>query len=248
MQADPARAAQSTPKLVEVRVWDLPTRLFHWSLATAVVVAWVSGSNKLWGLHFTAGLTVLALVIFRLLWGVLGSDSTRFTTFLRGPRAGLAHVWETQRGRPDHDTTHNAVGGWAVVLMLALLLVQAVAGPFADVDDGLNNGPLMFYAPDAVVRLATRIHAQNAWIILAVVSLHVFAVLAYWAVAGRDLIQPMVTGVKQLPATIAARIVFPLHWPFWRAETGRNRVAPQRFREMGTRWWTRPALRANRRA
>lgn len=204
MPADPPQATQPAPKLVEVRVWDLPTRLFHWSLASAVVVAWITGSNGLWNLHFTAGLTVLALVIFRLLWGVLGSDSTRFTTFLRGPRAGLAHVWETLRGKPDHDTTHNAVGGWAVVLMLTLLSVQAVAGLFADVDDGLNNGPLMFYAPDAVVRLATRIHAQNAWIILAVVSLHVFAVLAYWLVAGRDLIQPMVTGVKQLPQHVAA--------------------------------------------
>jgi cytochrome b len=204
MPADPSQPPAPPPKLIDVRVWDLPTRLFHWSLASAVVVAWITGSNGAWGVHFVAGLVVLALVIFRLLWGVLGSDSIRFATFVRGPRAAIGHVWETLRGRPDHDTTHNAVGGWAVVLMLALLSVQVTAGLFADVDDGLNNGPLMFYAPDAVVRLATRIHAQNAWIILAVVSLHVFAVLAYWLVAGRDLIQPMVTGVKQLPAHIAA--------------------------------------------
>lgn len=204
MPADPLPHAEAAAPLVVVRVWDLPTRLFHWSLATAVVVAWVSGSNKLWGLHFTAGLSVLALVIFRLLWGVLGSDSTRFTTFVKGPRAALAHAWDTARGKPNHDTTHNAVGGWAVVPILTLLSVQALTGLFADVDDGLNNGPLMFHAPDAVVRLATRIHAQNAWVILAVVSLHVFAVLGYWVVAGRDLIQPMVTGVKRLPAHVAA--------------------------------------------
>jgi cytochrome b len=190
--------------VVPVRVWDLPTRLFHWSLLIAVTVAWISGSNGFWQVHFLAGLSVLALVLFRLLWGVLGSESSRFATFLRGPRHALAHFWEVLRGRPDHDTTHNALGGWATVVILALLAAQAGMGLIADADDGLTYGPLMDYAPSWLVQLATGLHKQNAWLILAVAALHVLAIMAYWLLAGRDLITPMVTGIKHLPALTRA--------------------------------------------
>lgn len=187
------------PALVPVRIWDLPTRLFHWCLLVAVATAWISGKNGWWQVHFLAGFSVLALVLFRLLWGVLGSESSRFVSFVRGPVSALSHFWEVLRGRPDHDTSHNALGGWAVVLMLALLGGQAAMGLIADADDGLTYGPLMDYAPPSLVQLATSLHKQNAWVILAVAGLHVFAVLTYWLVAGRNLIKPMVTGTKPLP-------------------------------------------------
>jgi cytochrome b len=184
--------------LTAVRVWDLPTRAFHWALAVLVSVAWISGTLGRMEIHLLAGYGVLALVLFRIFWGVLGSDSARFTTFLRGPRAAFAHLGEILRRRPDHDTTHNALGGYAVALMLIVLVVQAGSGLFAD-DDILTMGPLSQYVPGSVVRLATGIHKLNSNLILGVVLLHLVAIAAYALLFRRDLVRPMITGMKQLP-------------------------------------------------
>jgi cytochrome b len=184
--------------LVPVQVWDLPTRLFHWALAALVAFTWISGDQGWMEWHISAGLAVLALLAFRLLWGVLGSDSARFATFLRGPRAALGHLGEILRRRPDHDTSHNALGGYAVVLMLAVLLVQAASGLFAD-DEILTTGPLGGYVPGWVVKQATRIHVLTSNLVLVVVALHLAAVLAYWLL-GRNLVRAMVSGTKALPA------------------------------------------------
>jgi cytochrome b len=194
---DVARPA-ATPVSTAVRVWDWPTRAFHWALAVLVAVAWISGTLGRMEVHLLAGYGVLALVLFRILWGVLGSDSARFASFLRGPRAAFSHLGELLRRRPDHDTTHNALGGYAVALMLLVLVVQACSGLFAD-DDILTMGPLAQYVPGSVVRLATGIHKLNSNLILAVVVVHLLAIVAYALLFRRDLVRPMITGVKYLP-------------------------------------------------
>jgi cytochrome b len=194
-----ASDAATDPARVPVRIWDLPTRLFHWALAILVTIAWISGTRGAMELHLLAGYGVLALVLFRLLWGLLGSESARFASFLRGPKAAFAHLGEVVRRRPDHDTTHNPLGGYAIALLLIVLAVQTGSGLFAD-DEILTTGPLSGYVPGAFVRFATWLHVLNQNIILVLVGLHLLAVLAYALLLRRDLVRPMVTGIKVMPA------------------------------------------------
>lgn len=199
---DPAAA----PSAIAVPVWDLPTRLFHWALAILVTISWLSGKRGAMDLHLLSGYAVLTLVLFRLLWGMVGSESVRFASFLKGPGAAFGHLGELLRRRPDHHTTHNPLGGYAVALMLIVLAVQTGSGLFAD-DEILTTGPLADYAPGRVVRFATWLHVLNQNLILALVVLHVAAILAYRLLFRRDLVRPMVSGMKLLPAdTLAPRM------------------------------------------
>ena len=113
---------------VETKVWDLPTRLFHWALALTLVGSFLTVRAHDMRLHALCGYTALTLVLFRILWGLFGSESARFASFLRGPGAVFAHVRALLGRRPDHETTHNALGGWAVMLMLGLVLAQGATG------------------------------------------------------------------------------------------------------------------------
>ena len=126
---------------VETKVWDLPTRLFHWALALTLVGSFLTVRAHDMRLHALCGYTALTLVLFRILWGLFGSESARFASFLRGPGAVFAHVRALLGRRPDHETTHNALGGWAVMLMLGLVLAQGATGLFAN-DDILFRGLL----------------------------------------------------------------------------------------------------------
>lgn len=185
---------------VEAKVWDGPTRLFHWALALTLVGSYVTVQAGQMRWHSYCGYTALTLVLFRILWGFIGSESARFSRFLRGPGAALAHLRALVTRRPDHETTHNALGGWAVVLMLGLVLAQGTTGLFAN-DDILFNGPLFpLVGKDASDRL-TGWHYALFDVLLIVVAVHVLAVLAY-RLAGHRLIEAMVTGVKRLPSGV----------------------------------------------
>ncbi|HEY8017088.1 MAG TPA: cytochrome b/b6 domain-containing protein, partial [Dongiaceae bacterium] len=108
-----------------MRVWDLPLRLFHWSLLLLFVIAYATGNREqYYGLHKAAGFALFGLLIFRLIWGFAGNRAARFSSFIRGPRAALAHIRELLRGRVHPVPGHNALGGWAVAVMLILLLVE----------------------------------------------------------------------------------------------------------------------------
>lgn len=196
MPAPPSAAAPAAQ--VAVRVWDLPLRLFHWALAVAVALAWSFGQLGWMEWHLRLGYSVLALLLFRILWGVLGSENVRFTRFLRGPGAVLRHLGEVLRRRPDHETTHSALGGWAAAVILLVLSVQVASGLFSD-DEILTAGPLAAYVPRAVVRLATTVHVTNRAIVLVVVLAHVLAIALYARLFRRNLVTPMLTGTKQLP-------------------------------------------------
>lgn len=199
----PTASPPPAEALHPVRVWDLPTRAFHWALALAVAVTWLSGEFGMMEVHLPAGLTVLTLVVFRLFWGVLGSESARFARFLRGPGAVLRHLAHLLARRPDHTPTHNPLGGYAVLLLLGVLLVQGASGLFAD-DEILTTGYLSAYVPGAMVRLATWLHVLGSKAVLAVVALHLVAIAVYRLWARQDLVRPMVTGIKSLPPGTAA--------------------------------------------
>ncbi len=183
-----------------VKVWDLPVRLFHWSLVALVAFSVTTG--KLRGnwmeWHLRSGYCILALVLFRIVWGLTGSQTARFSDFVRGPRHVFGYARALLRGKTPFHAGHNPTGGLMIVLMLILLLVHATAGLFAD-DEIATRGPLSDNVSDAVVHLFTKAHRINLKVILACVTLHVSAALFYLKVKNDDLIKPMITGNKTIP-------------------------------------------------
>ena len=188
-----------------VRIWDLPTRLFHWLLALAVVglvvSAKVGGGAMIW--HMRLGYVVFALLLFRLLWGVAGGHWSRFAQFVPTPARVRAYL----RGHLDaaQHAGHNPLGALSVLAMLTVLLAQVASGLFAD-DEIAYSGPLSARASNAVVKLATRYHAgPGQWLILALVALHVLAIVWYLR-RGQNLVRPMLGGDKIMaPAAVASR-------------------------------------------
>lgn len=177
----------------KVLVWDLPVRLFHWSLVGAVALAWLSAEQGRMGVHLWCGYAILVLVSFRLLWGFSGSTHARFSDFVRGPRAILRYL--SAPPLPGQMLGHNPLGGWSVLALLALLLAQAGSGLFAN-DDISTYGPLYEWVSSRTSRLLTRLHHLNFNILLALVALHISAIVFYRLVKGEDLIHPMLHGYK----------------------------------------------------
>jgi cytochrome b len=190
-----------------VKVWDGWIRLVHWGIVSLIGVSWVAMRTGNAQVHYLSGYTVLTLLLFRIAWGVAGSDTARFARFLRSPLAALRHLSNLRRREPDTEIGHNAAGGWMVLVLLGLLLVQAGSGLFANHEPGMTydvHGPLALSVSDATSAWLTGIHHLTFNLILAAAGLHVLAVLAYQVLKGQDLIGPMITGFKSLPARLAA--------------------------------------------
>lgn len=192
-----------TDAMTERTVWDLPTRLFHWALVLSLVGSFVTVELHEMRLHAWFGYAALTLVLFRLLWGVIGSDSARFVRFVRGPGAVLDHLRGVFRREPDREITHNALGGWAVLALLLVVLAQGTTGLFAN-DDILFRGPLFPLVGKAWSDRLTSWHYRISDLLLILVALHVAAVVLYRVALGRDLITPMLNGRKRLPGAVAA--------------------------------------------
>jgi cytochrome b len=191
------------PATSRIRIWDPWIRVAHWGIAVLLVLCVVSGLRGDFDTHFRVGYALLALVMFRIAWGFVGSDTARFAGFLKGPRAALHHLAEFRARAPETTPGHNAAGGWAVVLLLLLLLAQAGTGLMAS-DAIFTFGPLARVVSPDVSDAATSLHIR-AWIVLlAVVALHVAAVFAYVILRRTDLIGAMITGRKRLPADTSA--------------------------------------------
>jgi cytochrome b len=192
--------------LQAVRVWDLPTRLFHWTLAAcvafSVVSAHVGGNAMVW--HFRSGYVVLTLLAFRILWGLLGGRWSRFASFAYPPDSILRYLRGQSRADDHHDVGHNPLGAFSVFGLLAILAVQVSTGLFADDDLG-NTGPLIKFVSSASSSLLTKWHSTfGQWLILLLVALHVSAIGFYWVRRRQNLVRPMLTGDKQLPAGVPA--------------------------------------------
>jgi cytochrome b len=184
---------------LSIRVWDLPIRFFHWSIVVLLIVAWVSQLEFWMRLHFYAGYAVLILLLFRLAWGVVGSDTARFRSFLTTPLGGLRHLAQFPRREPDTQIGHNAAGGWMVLILLLLLAAETLSGLFSR-DDDVSQGPFAYALSGAGTDTASRIHAICWTLVWIAVVLHVLAILAYWLVKRHNLLRPMITGKKRLPA------------------------------------------------
>lgn len=203
MQAQEHQAAR-TGRMRWVRVWDLPTRLFHWSLVLLVAVSIYTGNVgglREMDLHKLSGYAILALVLFRLVWGFVGSPRSRFADFVRGPRAVLAYTRSLLGKAHQSFAGHNPMGGLSVVAMLLSLLLQAVTGLFAR-DDILTEGPLVKYVSNGMSRTLTGIHHLNATVLYVLIGLHLAAVFGYLFFRKDNLIKPMLTGRKVVAAEI----------------------------------------------
>jgi cytochrome b len=192
-----------------VKVWDAPTRLFHWVVAVLVGFSWFSMHESWMELHFLSGYTILTLLLFRLVWGFVGSDTARFGRFLASPVAALSHLRRIGRREPDREIGHNAAGGWMVLVMLVLLLVQALTGLCAN-DDIMNEGPLAHVVGKSWSNWLSSIHSKNFTLIEIAVGLHVLAVLTYAVLKRQDLVRPMITGRKRLPAGMRGPFIVSL--------------------------------------
>lgn len=170
-------------------LWDIPTRIFHWSLVVCIPLAWWSAEQENYELHQWLGCTVLVLVCSRILWGIFGSRHSRFSDFLKGPRSALAYL---QTGKSD-SVGHNPLGGWSVVVLLSLLLAQAVSGLF-NTDDILFNGPLYYAASDSVIGLMGRVHDLAFNGLLLMIGLHILAVLYHQLRHRERLLGAMIKG------------------------------------------------------
>jgi cytochrome b len=192
--------------LVPVRIWDLPTRLFHWSLVLLVAFSATTGELgedlplKFMDWHRLSGYAILTLLLFRLVWGVIGSTHARFTNFVRGPAAALRYVQETLGRAPaTRHLGHNPLGGWSVLMLMVCLAIQVSTGLFiADEDLGVE-GPFAKLVSSRVSDALAEIHEVNFGLLLALIGLHLSAIAFYLVAKGENLVRPMITGFKQLP-------------------------------------------------
>jgi cytochrome b len=193
-----------------MKVWDLPVRLFHWSIVVLIFAAWLSQELNKMDWHVWIGYTILTLLVFRIAWGFIGSDTARFVRFLKSPAAAWRHLLRIRRREQDRETGHNAAGGWVVLVMLALLGVQAGTGLFAN-DDGNTEGPLMHFVSKDQSNWLSKVHSLNFNLIEAVIALHVLAIGLYAMLKRQNLVRPMVTGIKLMPDdAVAPRLVTPV--------------------------------------
>ena len=183
-----------------VRVWDAPVRLFHWLLVLLFAFMFFSGkAGSDWiEWHMRCGYAVLALVIFRVLWGFAGSTHARFADFLAGPAACLQCAKDLLARRPSLHPGHNPLGGWMVLVLLAVLLLQAGTGLFAN-DDLLSEGPLASLVTKETSDRLSSFHAWNFDALLALAGTHIAAVLYHAGVLKENLVAAMFTGVKRMP-------------------------------------------------
>lgn len=186
-----------------VRAWDLPTRLFHWTLVLLIVSAWltyefaeaIGDETLVW--HRVIGLAVLVLVVWRALWGFAGSSTSRFADFVRGPRAWFSYARGLVNGQAQRFLGHNPLGGLMVLTLLAVVAVQAGLGLFAVDDNDLVGGPLYRLISEDGNQRAAGLHGllfEN--VLLPLVGIHLLANILYVLVKREPLIRAMVTGRK----------------------------------------------------
>jgi len=197
-EAAPAADAIPLPVSRRIRLWDLPLRLFHWSLAVAVVTAIVSaelgGNAMAW--HGRAGVLIAALLAFRFVWGALGPDPARFAHFAPTPAAVRAYLGGQWRG-----VGHNPLGALSVFALLGLLAAQVATGLVGN-DDIAFTGPLARFVDDDLSHRLTGWHKGLSWGLFVLLGLHLAAIAFYTRVRKAGLLGPMITGWRSLPPDV----------------------------------------------
>jgi cytochrome b len=188
------------PATERVRLWDPALRAFHWLLALSFAVSYLLGEfgPDVMTLHFWSGYAIAGLLAFRLVWGLVGPAPARFARFLRGPAAVRAYLAHAAERRPSFWRGHNPLGGWSVAALLAVLIAQVATGLVSDPQDFVNAGPFAGYVPSRIARAAPGVHEALSGVALALVALHVGAILFYRFWKREDLVRPMIDGWKEV--------------------------------------------------
>jgi len=173
-------------------VWDVPTRLFHWGLVGAVTTSLIAGEFGYMDIHVMSGHVVLALILFRLGWGVFGGKHARFSDFIKGPGEVLAYTKKLISGDTPAHKGHNPMGALSVLAVLAVLIVQVSTGLFAN-DDILTEGPLASEVSKSTSDYLTYLHYQSGYVLYGLIGLHLAAVLFY-TIKGHPIIVAMISG------------------------------------------------------
>ena len=196
---------------VTILVWDIPTRIFHWLIVALVALSFVSskiGGNAM-QYHEWIGVTIIALLVFRVFWGFLGSRPSRFTDFVKSPAAVWRYAKGMVKGNSKTYLGHNPLGGWSVIAMLLVLMLQACLGLFAN-DDIITEGPLYLWVSKETSDWLTKVHRLNQYVLMGLISIHLFAVAFHYFVKRENLLKPMITGIKhwsgdnEAPAIVSA--------------------------------------------
>jgi cytochrome b len=186
------------------RVWDLPTRVFHWALAYCIVCLFITGltGGDAMPWHFRFGYAVMTLLLFRLVWGIVGGKWSRFATFVYAPSKILCYL--KGQGKPLHTVGHNPLGALSVFTMLALLLAQVGTGLISD-DEISVAGPLTKFVSNATISSASGYHVTiGKTLLIFLILMHIVAILFYFFKKRQNLIKPMLNGDKLLPTNTPA--------------------------------------------
>lgn len=183
-----------------VFVWDVPVRLFHWTLVLLMLALVITGKflDGAIDQHAVLGQAAIVLVIFRMLWGIVGSSYARFSQFVRGPSDVLTYARSLFTSKHEFSVGHNPLGGWMVLVLLVVVLSQAILGLFSN-DDILFDGPLSYLISKETSDYITSLHSDLFNILLVLVGLHISAVIWHKLFKGEDLLSAMLSGYKKLP-------------------------------------------------
>ena len=185
-----------------IRIWDLPIRLFHWLLVICIIGSITSvnigGNAMTWHAYF--GYTILILLIFRMMWGLLGSTHARFANFIPSKATLLSYL----SGKSKAVLGHNPLGALSVLGLLTVLLIQSISGLFAD-DEIAFQGPFSKYVSETAIGIFSEIHEANANLIYGLIALHLAAIFYYQKIKGENLIKPMLIGDKEIDPSEEAK-------------------------------------------
>jgi cytochrome b len=199
--------SDDTPSRTRLWVWDVPTRLVHWLMVLAVASSWWTGKQGHLEWHRWSGYTLLALVVFRIYWGLFGSSTARFSQFVRGPRAIAGYL----RGAWPVAPGHNPLGALSVIALIVVLFLQILLGLFAVDVDGIESGPLSLYVSFETGRAAAEWHEAVFNVLLVLIVLHILAIAWYRVVKKEELTAAMFHGRREygteLPAVQRASVV-----------------------------------------
>lgn len=196
-----------------LKVWDLPIRLTHWLFVGCIAVSWWTAEQRLMHWHRYSGYTMLGLLAFRIYWGVAGSSTARFARFVGGPRAVLNYL-QLPREQRTRVIGHTPLGSWSVVTLLLAMVVQVTLGLFATDVDGLESGPLSHLVSFDAGRAFAQAHEVSFDVLIALVALHVIAILFYLVFERNNLVAAMLSGRKRVSGEPAGMQPAPA-WRLW---------------------------------
>lgn len=193
---------------MRIRIWDAPTRIIHWAFVLLIGFSWWTAENDALEWHRYSGYTLLGLLVFRLYWGLAGSSTARFAGFVKGPRTVWAYLKHLPAKEPMPTIGHNPLGGWSVLLLMAAMIAQVVLGLFAVDIDGIESGPLSHLVSFDAGRACAEVHENLFNVLLALIALHVAAILFYLLYKRQNLITPMIRGSSEVELVEAPEIRF----------------------------------------